>query len=101
MIVDFLKSFEIPIAEETNFDLGIPLHKFLCHLSEIFKNSNIFCQLDPIDILESKFLTTVIQVGIVPYYAGLLKVVGNEKRGGSGSKLLIEYGFGPWRSMSV
>ncbi len=30
-----------------------------------------------------------------------LKVVGNEKRGGSGSKLLIEYGFGPWRSMSV
>jgi hypothetical protein len=30
-----------------------------------------------------------------------LKVVGNEKRGGSGSKLLLEYGFGPWRSMSV
>ncbi len=36
MIIDFLKSFEIPIAEETNFNLGIPLHKFLCHLSEIF-----------------------------------------------------------------
>ncbi len=31
----------------------------------------------------------------------MLKVVGNEKRGGSGSKLLIEYGNGPWRSMSV
>jgi ribonucleases P/MRP protein subunit RPP40 len=30
-----------------------------------------------------------------------LKVVGNEKGGGSGSKLLLEYGFGPWRSMSV
>jgi hypothetical protein len=34
-------------------------------------------------------------------YFHILKVVGNEKRGGSGSKLLIEYGFGPWRSMSV
>jgi hypothetical protein len=31
----------------------------------------------------------------------VLKVVGNQKRGGSGSKLLIEYCFGPWRSMSV
>ncbi len=30
-----------------------------------------------------------------------LKLVGNEKRGGSGSKLLLEYSFGPWRSMSV
>ncbi len=29
------------------------------------------------------------------------KVVGNVKRGGSGCKLLIEYGFGPWRSLSV
>jgi hypothetical protein len=36
-----------------------------------------------------------------PVSDSLLKVVGNEKRGGSGSKLLIEYGFGPWRSMSV
>jgi hypothetical protein len=27
--------------------------------------------------------------------------VGNEKGGGSGSKLLIQYGFAPWRSMSV
>jgi hypothetical protein len=31
----------------------------------------------------------------------ILKVVGNEKGGGSGSKLLLGYGFGPWRSMSV
>ncbi len=30
-----------------------------------------------------------------------LNVVGNEKGGGSGNKLLLEYGFGPWRSMSV
>jgi hypothetical protein len=30
-----------------------------------------------------------------------LKVVGNEKGGGSRNKLLLEYGFGPWRSMSV
>jgi hypothetical protein len=31
----------------------------------------------------------------------VLKVVGNEKGGGSRSRLLLEYGFGPWRSMSV
>ncbi len=31
----------------------------------------------------------------------LLKVVGNEKQGGSGVWLLLEYGAGPWRSMSV
>jgi hypothetical protein len=30
-----------------------------------------------------------------------LKVVGYEKGGGSGSKLLLGHGFGPWRSMSV
>jgi hypothetical protein len=30
-----------------------------------------------------------------------LKVVGNEKSGGSGGWLLFEDGFGPWRSMSV
>jgi hypothetical protein len=30
-----------------------------------------------------------------------LKVVGNEKGGGSGSWLLFEDAFGPWRSMSV
>ncbi len=30
-----------------------------------------------------------------------LKVVGNENGGGSGNKLLLENGFGPWRSMSV
>ncbi len=30
-----------------------------------------------------------------------LKVVGNEKGGGSESKLLLEYGFRPWRSISV
>jgi hypothetical protein len=29
-----------------------------------------------------------------------LKVVGNEKGGGSGSRLLLEWGTGPWRSMS-
>jgi|688.fasta_scaffold890375_1 hypothetical protein len=29
-----------------------------------------------------------------------LKVVCNEKGGGSGSKLLLGYGFGSWRSMS-
>ncbi len=28
-------------------------------------------------------------------------LVGNEKRGGSGSKLLLEYSFGPWRLISV
>jgi hypothetical protein len=32
---------------------------------------------------------------------GVLKVVGNEKQGGSGVWLLLEYGAGPWRSMSV
>jgi hypothetical protein len=37
----------------------------------------------------------------VNYLTYLSKVVGNEKRGGSGSKLLIEYGFGLWQSMSV
>ncbi len=37
-----------------------------------------------------------------PSYATVpLKVVGNEKREGSVSKQLLEYGFGPWRSMSV
>jgi hypothetical protein len=30
-----------------------------------------------------------------------LKVVTNEKLGGSGSWLVFEDGFGPWRSMSV
>jgi hypothetical protein len=30
-----------------------------------------------------------------------LKVVTNEKLGGSGSCLVFEDGFGPWRSMSV
>jgi hypothetical protein len=30
-----------------------------------------------------------------------LKVVTNEKRGGSGSWLVFGDGFGPWRSMSV
>jgi hypothetical protein len=30
-----------------------------------------------------------------------LKVVGNEKGGGSRSRLLLEYGFGQWRAMSV
>jgi hypothetical protein len=30
-----------------------------------------------------------------------LKVVGNEKGGGSGGWLLFEDGFRPWRSMSV
>jgi hypothetical protein len=30
-----------------------------------------------------------------------LKVVGNEKGGGSGGWLLFEDAFGPWRSMSV
>ncbi len=30
-----------------------------------------------------------------------LKVVGNEKWGGSGVWLLLEYGTGPWWSMSV
>jgi hypothetical protein len=32
---------------------------------------------------------------------GGLKVVGNEKGGGSGGWLLFEDAFGPWRSMSV
>ncbi len=32
---------------------------------------------------------------------GRLKVVDNENGGGSKSRLLLEYGFGPWRSMSV
>ncbi len=30
-----------------------------------------------------------------------LKVVDNENGGGSRSRLLSEYGFGPWRSMSI
>ncbi len=35
------------------------------------------------------------------HYPLPLKEVGNEKGGGSRSRLLLEYGFGPWRSMSV
>ncbi len=35
------------------------------------------------------------------YEIAHLKVVGNENGGGSRNKLLLEYGFGPWRSMSV
>jgi hypothetical protein len=38
---------------------------------------------------------------LLPFGTGLLKVVGNEKIGGSGVWLLLEYGTGPWRSMSV
>ncbi len=34
-------------------------------------------------------------------YKEMLKVVGSEKWGGSGVWLLLEYGTGPWRSMSV
>jgi hypothetical protein len=36
-----------------------------------------------------------------PQQSGDLKVVGNEKGGGSGGWLLFEDGFRPWRSMSV
>jgi hypothetical protein len=38
---------------------------------------------------------------ISEYEISHLKVVGHENGGGSGNKLLLEYGFGPWRSMSV
>ena len=56
-----------------------------------------------------QYLITLIFQGFPPRYCTMfielifvsLKVVGNEKRGGSGSKLLLEYSFGPWRSMSV
>jgi hypothetical protein len=46
-------------------------------------------------------INTVLTFVLNQVHYRYLKVVGNEKRGGSGSKLLIEYGFGPWRSMSV
>ncbi len=48
---------------------------------------------------ERKF--TLFFCGIICRQPSLLKVGSNEKRGGSGSKLLIDYGFGPWRFMSV
>ncbi len=35
------------------------------------------------------------------HYAKVYDSWGNEKGGGWGSKLLLEYGFGPWWSMSV
>ncbi len=58
------------------------------------------------DVITELFLPRESLVSDIPAGDGklvnlLLKVVGNEKRGGSGSRLLIEYGFGPWRSMSV
>ena len=31
----------------------------------------------------------------------ILKVVGNEKNGGSGRSQMLEYGVGPWRSMFI
>jgi hypothetical protein len=31
----------------------------------------------------------------------LLKVVGNEKNGGSGRSLMLQYGAGPWRLMFI
>jgi hypothetical protein len=37
----------------------------------------------------------------LPKRKAFLKVVCNEKGGGSGIKLLLEYGFGPWQSMAV
>ncbi len=54
--------------------------------------------LQPVNALEPNFVHTLHTFHVQKEQ---LKVVGNEKRGGSGSKLLIEYGFGPWRSMSV
>jgi hypothetical protein len=39
--------------------------------------------------------------GKLVVYKAVLKVMGNEKSGGSGGWLLFEDGFGLWRSMSV
>jgi hypothetical protein len=44
-------------------------------------------------------LAPIVVIDIIFVFNFVL--VDNEKRGGSGSKLLLEYSFGPWRSMYV
>ncbi len=101
-------------SECTGLDLG-----FSSHLKLNFQFSFLFCEkqfrkLDEIVISickASQFHCDVIRIHIAnldsrvqnQYVSQIwiLKIVGNEKGGVSGSKLLLEYGFAPCRSMSV
>ncbi len=56
-------------------------------------------KMDPYPIYFLVWKGTVVEKRTVQTTS--LKVVGNEKGGGSRSRLLLEPGFGPWRSMSV
>ncbi len=78
--------------------------------------NRFFCCLESQDPLNwhkniqklSAIVCNIMTARLIPLsthlFSGLilpLKVVGNEKGGGSGGWLLLEDAFGPWRSMSV
>ncbi len=79
--------------------LGFADHIFFAYCRLQIGDPNIFSDIKLLQI--DKYIIFLLTNTSLKVLTSDLKVVGNEKRGGSGSKLLLEYSFGPWRSMSV
>jgi len=77
---------------------NVPLFKKLWDIIFFFWDNNFLSYFSK---CPSKWLKKLLSRKKKIMSRSFLKVVGNEKQGGSGVWLLLEYGAGPWRSMSV